>query len=113
MALILAVLMLSFILWPKAARAHDHYNSWREPTNPNASCCNERKEDGTGDCEIAPYELRGGNWYVYIRQTKKWEVVPTNTILRKVNPDPSGIDGHVCWTPERGIICARPPTGAL
>lgn len=102
------------------ARAHDHYMDWKVPGSPNASCCNERVEtDGnvTGDCERAPFELRNVQgsvvWYVYIRQIKQWQVVPEQSLLREKNPDPAGIDGHICWTLPRGIICARPPTGAL
>lgn len=97
------------------ARAHDHYTDWKVP-GTQGSCCNERIEkDGheTGDCERAPFEVRNGAWYVYIRQIKQWQVVPEQTLLREHNPDPAGIDGHICWTLPRGIICARPPTGAL
>lgn len=109
---ILALFILVFATTPRAL-AHDHYREWKVPGSPNASCCNERKDDNTGDCEIAPFEVRNGAWYVYIRQIKQWQVVPEQTLLRETNPDPAGIDGHICWTLPRGVICARPPTGAL
>jgi hypothetical protein len=108
---VLALFVWTFATAPKA-RAHDHYMDWKVPGS-NASCCNERKDENTGDCEIAPFEVRNGGWYVYIRQIKQWVVVPDSTLLRQTNPDPAGIDGHICWTLPRGVICARPPTGAL
>lgn len=116
---ILGLFILVYATTPKA-QAHEHYSDWKVP-GTNGSCCNERVEkDGTetGDCEIAPFEVRQDNegnvdWYVYIRQVKRWQKVPEQTLLREKNPDPAGIDGHVCWTLPKGVICARPPTGAL
>lgn len=111
-ALVLATFIWVFATTHKA-RAHEHYSDWKVP-GTQGSCCNERVEkDGheTGDCEVARFEVREGNWYVYIRQLERWLPVPESTLLREKNPDPSGIDGHVCWNPARSIVCARPPTG--
>lgn len=121
----LAVLMIAFASTPRA-RAQDEaehkptdhhhpfhkdfYAKWKEPGNPNASCCNARiEQDGheTGDCEPSKAEVRNGDWYVWIKQVKKWERVDDNQIVR--DPNPNIFDAHVCWTQSRGIICFKPP----
>jgi len=121
----IAVLLIAFASTPRA-RAQDQaehdqaehhhpfhknfYSKWKEPGNPNASCCNARiEQDGkeTGDCEPAKAEVRNGSWYVWIRQVKKWERVYDTQIVR--DPNPNIFDAHVCWTQPRGIICFKPP----
>lgn len=62
MALILAVLMLSFILWPKAARAHD-------PQTHQVDDLANAKSDAFGTC-------CNGDDYVYIR-VSDWETTDT------------------------------------
>ena len=121
----LAVLLIAFASTPRAraqdqaehdqAEHHhpfhkDFYSKWKEPGNPNASCCNARiEQDGkeTGDCEPAKAEVRNGSWYVWIRQVKEWERVDDTQIVRY--PNPNIFDAHVCWTQSRGIICFKPP----
>jgi hypothetical protein len=88
----------------------DFYSKWKEPGNPDASCCNARiEQDGkeTGDCEPAKAEVRNGSWYVWIKQVKQWEMVYDTQIVRY--PNPNIFDAHVCWTQSRGIICFKPP----
>ena len=88
----------------------DFYQQWKQP-GTNASCCNARIVDATGqeigDCEPSQARIREGNWEVWIRQIKKWVPVAPEKILRERNPNI--FDAHVCWTPERGIICFVPP----
>lgn len=105
------------IVTTKKAHSHDLFSHWKIP-GTNSSCCNERKTiDGqeTGDCEQAPHEIRNIDgdvrWWVYIRQIQKWIPVPDAVLLWEENPDPTGIDGFACWTPERGLMCDRPPAG--
>lgn len=88
----------------------DFYSAWREPTNPEASCCNARIEkDGVekGDCEPTQARVKNGRWEFYIRQTGQWVTAFDNVIVRNANPNI--VDGHICWTPGRGVICAKPP----
>jgi hypothetical protein len=93
------------------ARFHkDFYQHWREPGDPNASCCNARIEvDGheTGDCEPTKARVRDGHWEAWVRQTGRWETIPDDKILRERNPNT--FDAHLCWTPSRGTICFVPP----
>ena len=111
----------ALILWATEGRGQGHqhhhpfhkdfYQMWRDPSNPQISCCNARIEqpDGVeiGDCEPSKAEVRDGSWWVWIRQTREWLLVPDNKILRERNPNT--FDAHVCWTQMRGIICFVPP----
>ena len=93
------------------ARFHkDFYQHWREPGDPNASCCNARIEvDGheTGDCEPTQARVRDGHWQAWVRQTSRWEKIPDDKIIKERNPNT--FDAHLCWTPSRGTICFVPP----
>lgn len=106
------------IFLPLKARAQNHhdfhkdfYRHWHPNDNPNTSCCNARimQPDGTemGDCEPTQAEIRKGVWWFYVRQINEWIPVPDAKMIRERNPN--GQDGHLCWTPERGAICAVPP----
>ena len=106
--------ILAFV--PKAG-AQDHhslhkdfYHHWRAPDNPNTSCCNARIEkDGreVGDCEPTQARVRGGQWQAWVRQHGLWIAVPEAKIIRQ--PNPNIFDAHLCWTPDRGVICFKPP----
>lgn len=88
----------------------DFYRHWKDPANPSLSCCNARVEkDGqeVGDCEPSKAEIRNGMWFVWIRQTREWLIVPDAKIIRERNPNT--FDAHICWTPLRGVICFVPP----
>ena len=88
----------------------DFYRHWREPGDPNASCCNARIEaDGreTGDCEPTEARVRDGHWEAWIRQIGRWQKIPDEKIIKQ--PNPSIFDAHLCWTPWRGTICFVPP----
>lgn len=101
----------------QCARAQDHhplhrdfYRHWRAPDNPATSCCDARIEAGgveVGDCEPTEARVRAGQWQAWIRQLGLWQPVPDAKIIRERNPNL--VDGHVCWTPDRGIICFKPP----
>lgn len=109
-------ILLCFLTYKATAQDHHHplhrdfYQHWRDPSNPQISCCNARIEkDGQeiGDCEPSKAEVRNGAWYVWIRQTGEWLQVPDAKVLRERNPN--GQDAHICWTPLRGVICFVPP----
>lgn len=88
----------------------DFYRYWREPGNPDASCCNARIEvDGheTGDCEPTKARVRDGHWEAWVRQTGRWEKIPDEKIIKQANPNV--FDAHLCWTLIRGTICFVPP----
>lgn len=118
---ILAGLIVAAILigmGSQCARAQDHhplhkdfYHKWREPLNPERSCCNARIIGAfgveTGDCEPTQAEIRKGDWHAWIRQLNRFERVTDDVIVYERNPNI--VDGHVCWTPARGIICFKPP----
>ena len=96
---------------------HDFYKTWNQP-GTTTSCCNARREvngEEYGDCEPAPSELRGKGqtlaWWVYIRQIREWQRVPDEKIIRERNPDTTGQNAHLCWTPLGGILCFVPKTG--
>lgn len=117
---ILGLFILVYATTPKAQAQeqaeHHHplheefYSKWKVPGQPNASCCNARIETNgreTGDCEPSQAEIRNGDWFVYIRQLKRWIPVEDSKIIHE--PNPNIYDAHVCWTPPRGIICFKPP----
>lgn len=89
----------------------DFYHHWKVP-GTNASCCNARMAGPfggeIGDCEPAEARVVNGQWQVWIRQAGLWLPVPEDRILRERNPNI--LDAHVCWTPDRGVICFVPPT---
>lgn len=92
----------------------DFYRHWMTPDNPNASCCDARVTvDGVekGDCEPTKAKMVKDaegvpRWFAYIRQLNAYVPVPDAKILRERNPNV--FDAHVCWTPDRGIICFVP-----
>ena len=109
--------VLAIMAFAPKARAQDHhplhkdfYHHWRAPDNPATSCCNARIEtDGreVGDCEPTQARIVGGNWQAWVRQWGVWLPIPEVKILREKNPNI--FDGHLCWTPDRGVICFVPP----
>lgn len=111
------ILLVLAVLSIGSAFAQDHhplhrdfYRHWREPLNPERSCCDARvTKDGveTGDCEPTKAEMRKGDWYVWIRQLERFERVTDDVVVYERNPN--GQDAHICWTPGRGIICFVPP----
>lgn len=94
-ALGLLVLLAMAIAGARGAYAQDHhplhrdfYRNWKEPLNPDASCCNARIEtDGreTGDCEPTRAELRRGDWYV-------WMLLAAG--YGRLKPAPGGFRAH-------------------
>jgi hypothetical protein len=112
----LTVLALGLSACPVVAPAQDHhpnhkdfYRFWIDPAT-GGSCCNARIEkDGveTGDCEPTKAKIVGGQWFVYVRQLNAYIPVPDAKVIRERNP--SGQDAHVCWQPNRGVICFVPP----
>lgn len=112
------VILLTVATCAPPAPAQDHhplhkdfYRHWRDPMNPQISCCNARIEgpDGTevGDCEPTLAIVVRGQWRAWVRQIGDWVAIPDDKILRERNP--SGQDAHLCWTQLRGVICFLPP----
>lgn len=101
-----------------SARAQDHhplhrdfYRHWKAPDNPTASCCDARMAGPfggeIGDCEPTQARVVDGRWQAWVRQTGVWIAVPDEKIIRE--PNPNIFDAHLCWTPQRGVICFKPP----
>jgi hypothetical protein len=113
--LVLACLFLGWLARDAWAQDHhplhkDFYHKWRAPDNPDVSCCNARIEsDGEvrGDCEPTQARVVNGQWQAWVRQQGIWLPIPETKILREKNPNI--FDGHLCWTPDRGVICFVPP----
>lgn len=118
LAIIIGALMLVWATSPRKSWAQQHhhnyhqdfYQHWKVPGKPNESCCNARIEypNGaqTGDCEPTRAEVRKGDWYVWVRQKGEWLKVPDEKIVRY--PNPNIFESHLCWTPQKGIICFKP-----
>lgn len=105
------------VFLPLKARAHDHhplhkdfYRLWLQP-GTNVSCCNARVEQNgveTGDCEPVKAEVRGGNWWAWLRQESRWLEIPDSRIIRERNPEQGGQQGHLCYSYGR-VLCFVPP----
>jgi len=123
---VLALFIGTFATAPKPRaeehhhKFHDFYKEWKIP-GTQRSCCNARFDQmgvERGDCEVSIFELRqtekGAQWFAYVPMLKRVIPVPDEKIIRAVNPDPTGRDGHTCvnrYTKE--LLCAVPPTGSL
>lgn len=115
LAILALYTLFALSVYPALGQDHhplhkDFYHHWRAPDNPNTSCCNARIEtDGreVGDCEPTQARIVGGNWQAWVRQWGVWLPIPDAKILREKNPNI--FDGHLCWTPDRGVICFVPP----
>lgn len=113
----LAFVAVVQVFLPLKARAQDHhphhkdfYRLWLQP-GTNVSCCNARVElNGveTGDCEPVKAEVRGGNWWAWLRQESRWLEIPDSRILRERNPEQGGQQGHLCYSYGR-VLCFVPP----
>ncbi len=120
LAALFTIFVLGFTIHPKARaqghQHHDFYQHWKIP-GTEKSCCNARFDQHgveRGDCEVATFELRNGEWYAYVPMLKKVIPIPDAKIIREKNPDPTGRDGHTCTSRQTGeLLCAVPPTGAL
>jgi len=92
----------------------DFYRKWLRP-DTGTSCCNMRVEEGghvTGDCRPRPFrQVAGGHWEAQL-EDGSWIPLPDDKSIREKNPDPSGVDGHLCQVPGM-VYCWVPPTGAL
>ena len=118
--LIAAAAVAVLIAGPAAAQEHHHplhrdfYRHWKQP-GTETSCCDARVEvDGVerGDCEPVGAEPRRGadgqaHWFAWLRQESRWLEIPDERVIRERNP--GGQDGHLCWTPARGVLCFVPP----
>lgn len=111
-----AIILTALFTAPAAAQSPHHplhldfYRLWLQP-GTNISCCNARVErDGveTGDCEPVKAEVRGGNWWAWLRQESRWLEVPDSRILRERNPEIGGQQGHLCYSYGR-VLCFVPP----
>lgn len=87
---------------------HDFYRHWIDPVT-GGSCCNARVEINgteTGDCEPTNAKIVAGQWFVWVRQLNAYIPVPDIRVIRERNP--TGQDAHICWQPNRGVICFVP-----
>jgi hypothetical protein len=95
---------------PGHSRWHHYYRHWKQP-GTETSCCNARIVSPlgieTGDCEPVRAELRQGDWFAWERHLGAWLRIPDGKVLRERNP--SGEEGHLCWTPASGVLCFVPP----
>jgi hypothetical protein len=101
------------------AKYHMDYMSWKQPGS-EVSCCNARVVfpggGFMGDCYPTEFKLDGkGHWLALLAKEDGdgWVPVPDAKVIHEKNPDPSGVTGHLCWSPYAGVLCAVPPTGAL
>ena len=89
----------------------DFYQHWKVPTNPSESCCNARitHPNGaeTGDCMPVKAEIRKGDWWAYEPITRQWLKIPDERIVWYENPNI--FEAHLCFTPQKGVICFKPP----
>jgi len=100
----------------KSVQAHDPYSNWRQPFNPQGSCCrdqgSEHKSDSPwtigldqeGDCRpTRAYLDDDGVWHAW--NGKKWLIVPWQAML----PQDYAHDGrsHLCEKHEQ-IYCFSP-----
>ncbi len=101
---------------------HPEYEKWLQPFPSVTSCCNARyneKGEEVGDCEATDFELRSADksvqWWARIppQYGGHFIPVPDEKIRPYKNPDQSGVKGHLCWTPNAGVMCAVPPTGSM
>jgi len=119
LAAALAFVAVVTVFMPLKARAQDHsphhkdfYRLWLQP-GTSVSCCNARVElNGveTGDCEPVKAEVRGGNWWAWLRQESRWIEIDDSRILRERNPTQGGVDAHLCYSYGR-VLCFVPPFG--
>jgi hypothetical protein len=119
-----AVLLASTVAVPSKAEEIDHhryhdsdYRHWKQP-GTDISCCSDQ------DCAPVRAELRQGQWFA-LRQSEwfaapdyldigrwlplrrqEWIPVPDEKIIRERNP--SGEDGHLCYSSGK-VICFVPP----
>jgi len=84
---------------PITGPAAKFYETWKQPDNPAASCCNKI------DCYATEARLRGGQWYARQRETGEFIPVPPN----KVELDRDSPDGlsHVCANPMGVVYCFK------
>ena len=88
---------------------HDFYRHWMQPNGSGMSCCQARVErDGVevGDCEPTKAEIRGGNWFAWLRRENRWVQIPDAKIIREKNPNV--FDAHLCYNHGQ-VLCFVPP----
>jgi hypothetical protein len=97
------------------AEHHDVYKTWCQPGRekpclPYQSCCNERKEDGSGDCYPTDAEFIDGHWSARLWRSKEWIIIPDEKIIKEINPDTTGSRAHLCEVYGQ-VLCFVPPFG--
>lgn len=118
LAVLLGAAMLVWATSPRKSWAQSHhqyhqdfYQHWKVPGKPNESCCNARivhpNGHETGDCMPVKAEVRKGDWWAYEPITRQWLRIPDHTIVRY--PNPNLFEAHLCFTPQKGVICFKPP----
>jgi hypothetical protein len=118
-----ALVLATGLFIGRYARADDHhqfhrdfYRTWQQPDNLG-SCCDARiswpSGAETGDCEPTTAKLIAGRWYAQMPNGGAFIEVPAGKIIRQFNPSRDGTDGHLCFTPQRGVLCFVPPAGTM
>lgn len=93
-----ACLLLALALAMEAARAHDHYTSWKQPAN-GASCCDNR------DCRPTRARMTDAEtWQAW--DGERWIDIPPHTILKMQSPDGRN---HLCEA--YGVVFCFLPSG--
>jgi len=82
----------------REALGHDIYGGWRQPNNPNVSCCNN------ADCRATrAYVDEQGQWHAW--NGMRWLLVPADKVL----PTDFAGDGrsHLCEQADH-VYCFTP-----
>jgi hypothetical protein len=93
--IIIGTIVLAMIVSPVVA--HDIYKDWRQPDNPNVSCCNDK------DCRPTRAYLTDEGWRAWNGQV--WLLIPKERVL----PTDYAGDGrsHLCESSGH-VYCFSP-----
>ena len=87
---------------PEHMELHERfYSTWMIPPGRTTSCCNRR------DCYPATVKRVGGIWFVQIRETGQWVVIPVSRIEQNQADPRESPDyrPHVCASATGMVHC--------